>query len=167
MSVCQMDSKLYYTECIDGSDHAVKCLEWDPTTSKNSSNIPNDLFQFRIPEKQPTFLTVNYKFVIATAENSLMILNRDNSEKPKRETLDYQPMVAVLSGSNELFVTGSNKVRKYCVGKSGYLKLVWTCSNLFGADGIAIMDNGCLMIRSNESNCLYDVSQTGENCSAF
>lgn len=168
MSVCEVESCLYFTECIDESQHVVKSMNVMTTAYGQMASCktylePVDLFRLNFPIEQPTFLTANSTFVIAISKNSLTIFDtKKTNAKPHVEILEYQPLIVTLKTSNELCVTDGMQLRKYCVDNSGSLDLIWTSPTIRGAEGIAGLPDGRTLVSSNEDSSFYIVSTNGE-----
>ena len=165
MSVCEVESCLYFTECVDESKHVVNRLNIAPNTNGDLESCkPSELFSLNFPIGQPTFVTANSNFVIAISINSLTMFDMKKiSSDPKVKKLEFQPLVVTLNALDEVLVTDGIRLRKYCIDDSGSLDLIWTSPSFWGAEGIAELPNGRILVSSNEDKCFYSISKNGKD----
>lgn len=123
------------------------------------------LFRFQCNHNVTSNLAMmkNDKIVIVTnpGNNTLIAYNTQTNARTVT-MLDFCPN-ACASVLDELVVTGGNSLRKYRLSENGTLKLVLTCKqNIQGAHGVAVTDNGIIIVQAFEKNALYLLSVFGE-----
>lgn len=124
---------------------------------------PTEHFNFSFPGTQHSCVDSSKNLIAATSQTAIELYNVDDKKKKTHE-LGYQPTYLSFLSPIQLVVSDqeNDMVHMYSLSDPTELKLMWTCDQITGADGLCTTNTGFILVRSKTEAQLYVLSDQGK-----